>query len=96
MQTVGIKTLKDKLSAYLRAVGEGETIQVTDRGRVVAEIVPPRRAEATLDAESEWTAMIKEGVITPAKKRFDGAPPKVPFMTFEEIMADQEADREDR
>ncbi len=40
MQTVGLKTLKDKLSAYVRAAASGETVLVTDRGRVVAEIVP--------------------------------------------------------
>jgi antitoxin (DNA-binding transcriptional repressor) of toxin-antitoxin stability system len=42
MRTVGIRELKNKLSAYLRAVAAGETVQVTDRGRVIAEISPPR------------------------------------------------------
>ena len=40
MQTVGIKALKNNLSEYIRAAEAGETVQVTDRGRVVAEIVP--------------------------------------------------------
>ena len=41
METVGIRELKNRLSAYLHKVGEGEMIVVTDRGVVVAEIVPP-------------------------------------------------------
>jgi prevent-host-death family protein len=41
METVGIRELKNRLSAYLHRVGEGEIIVVTDRGRVVAEIMSP-------------------------------------------------------
>ena len=38
MRTVGVRELKAKLSEELRAVGRGEVILVTDRGRVVAEL----------------------------------------------------------
>lgn len=41
MTTVGIRELKNHLSRYLRLVREGETVQVTDRGQVVAELKPP-------------------------------------------------------
>jgi len=41
METVGIRELKSKLSAYLRLVRAGEVVQVTDRGEVVAEIQAP-------------------------------------------------------
>ncbi len=41
MEVVGIRQLKNNLSAYLRKVGAGEVIQVTDHGRVVAEIRQP-------------------------------------------------------
>jgi prevent-host-death family protein len=44
MQTVGIKALKNKLSEYIRVAAEGETVLVTDRGKVVAEIVAPQIA----------------------------------------------------
>ena len=40
MQKVGLKTLKNKLSEYVRRAAAGETIVITDRGRAVAEIVP--------------------------------------------------------
>ncbi len=41
METVGIRELKNKLSAYVRKVEAGDVVIVTDRGRVVAELVPP-------------------------------------------------------
>jgi prevent-host-death family protein len=37
---VGIRELKNKLSAYLARVKEGEEIVVTDRGKPVARLVP--------------------------------------------------------
>lgn len=44
MRTVGIRELKARLSEELRAVGRGEVILVTDRGRVVAELRAPGSA----------------------------------------------------
>jgi len=41
MVTVGIRELKNRLSAYVRKVEAGDVVIVTDRGRVVAELVPP-------------------------------------------------------
>jgi prevent-host-death family protein len=42
MPTVGLKTLKNKLSRYVRAAASGETVVITDRGRPIAELVAPR------------------------------------------------------
>jgi prevent-host-death family protein len=41
METVGIRELKNHLSAYVRKAEAGDVVLVTDRGRVVAELVPP-------------------------------------------------------
>jgi prevent-host-death family protein len=41
MRAVGIREVKNKLSEYLRIVAQGETVLVTDRGRVVAQLAPP-------------------------------------------------------
>ena len=41
MQAVGIRELKNKLSHYVRLVEAGESVLVTDRGTVVAELRPP-------------------------------------------------------
>jgi len=40
MRSVGLKTLKNKLSEYVRLAAGGETVLVTDRDRVVAELAP--------------------------------------------------------
>jgi len=97
MRSVGLKILKNKLSEYVRLATAGETILVTDRNRVVAEIVPPQpgRKSAT---EDEFIARgVREGWLTPAKvPPGTPFPPRKPVMSFEEIMADLERDREDR
>jgi antitoxin (DNA-binding transcriptional repressor) of toxin-antitoxin stability system len=40
MREIGVRELKKSLSATLRAVGRGEQIRVTIRGRAIADIVP--------------------------------------------------------
>ena len=47
MRTVGVKELKDHLSRYLKLVKSGENILVTERGRVVARILPEGQAICT-------------------------------------------------
>jgi len=94
MYTVGLKILKNKLSEYVRLAAAGETVVITDRGRAVAEIVPPRRHQH----ESFVERGVREGWLTPARNR-GGLPPRpkaVPGLSFEQLMADLERDREDR
>ena len=40
MREIGVRELKRSLSETLRAVGRGEQVRVTVRGRPVADIVP--------------------------------------------------------
>ncbi len=49
MRTIGIRELKAELSRVLRDVQRGDTVLVTDRGRVVAEL---RKPDASLTSES--------------------------------------------
>jgi antitoxin (DNA-binding transcriptional repressor) of toxin-antitoxin stability system len=49
MKAVGVKQLKARLSEYVRLVKAGETILVTDRDEVVAELRPARRQRRTGD-----------------------------------------------
>jgi len=55
--------VKNKLSEYVRLAAAGETVVVTDRGRAVAEIVPPRR-----ESESIIERGVREGWLKPAKR----------------------------
>jgi prevent-host-death family protein len=41
MTSVGVRELRQRASELLRRVGEGETIEVTDRGHPVAVLSPP-------------------------------------------------------
>ena len=41
MKTVGVRALKNRLSEYLRLVQAGESLAVTNRGVVVARLIPP-------------------------------------------------------
>jgi prevent-host-death family protein len=40
MTSVGVRELRQRASELLRLVGEGETIEITDRGRPVALLGP--------------------------------------------------------
>jgi prevent-host-death family protein len=93
MRAVGLKVLKNKLGEYVRLAAAGETVVVTDRGRPVAEIVPPRPVP-----ESVIESGVREGWIRPAKRSGDWSPPSKPVsgLTFEQLMADLEHDRADR
>jgi len=46
MRSIGIRELRQHASRYLRDVERGETIEVTDRGRRVARLVPPAQGGA--------------------------------------------------
>lgn len=50
MKAVGVKILKAKLSEYLRLVKTGETILVTERDEVVAELRPAHRQDVVATA----------------------------------------------
>ena len=95
MRSVGIKALKNKLSEYVRAAAAGETILVTDRDRVVAELVPPQ-ADRKAERDDEFIARgVREGWLTPATE-FGPMPPRKPVMSHEELMRGLDEDREDR
>lgn len=40
MRSAGIRQLRQQASRYLREVERGETVEITDRGRAVAWLVP--------------------------------------------------------
>jgi prevent-host-death family protein len=45
IKTAGIREFRAKLSQYVRAVEQGDMVQVTDRGQVVACLVSPEVAD---------------------------------------------------
>jgi antitoxin (DNA-binding transcriptional repressor) of toxin-antitoxin stability system len=53
MKVVGIKQLKARLSEYVRLAKAGETVLVTERDEVVAELRPSRRRTPIADRLEE-------------------------------------------
>ncbi len=76
-RTVGVRELKARLSAWLRAVDGGATVVVTDRGRPVAELRPVEPgakggevAVRDMEAHGEVTRRrLRLRTLTPAKVR---------------------------
>lgn len=97
MHPVGIKALKDKLSEYLRAVAAGETVLVTDRGRVVAELIPPRARSDGSPAEQRMGELVRQGLVTPAKVSPKARlPRRKPVADFATVLRELEASRAER
>jgi antitoxin (DNA-binding transcriptional repressor) of toxin-antitoxin stability system len=61
IKSVGVKELKNNLSAFLRGVKEGEVVLVTERSNVIAEIRQPTVAEPPADADTAVLDMARDG-----------------------------------
>ncbi len=97
MRSVGIKVLNSKLSEYVRLASSGETILVTDRDQVVAELGPLRETRSPILADAFLADAIRSGVLTPPRLNASGPPPKPkPVATLEEILTDLDESRRDR
>ena len=64
MRTVGIRELKNSLSEYLRRVRSGESVFVTDRGEIVAELTPPGRDSSDPSVPPGLSALVRRGLAT--------------------------------
>ena len=64
MKTVGIRELKNRFSEYLRQVRSGESVLVTDRGEVVAELSPPGRGLTDASVPAGVLALARRGLLT--------------------------------
>ena len=85
--TVGVRELQQHASAVVRRAAGGEEIGVTDRGRLVARLVPL--------AEDPLQALIAAGQARPATSRIsdfgEPLPPKRGH-SLSDILAEQRAD----
>jgi len=69
---VGVRELRQNLSVYLRRVEKGETLDVTEHGRLVARLAPaPTPQMSILDR------LIAEGRATRATRRITTLPPPI-------------------
>ena len=65
MKTVGLRELKNNLSAYVRAARGGETVMVTDRGQAVVRLIA---VESSGDTEKILDDMAARGELTRGKR----------------------------
>jgi prevent-host-death family protein len=91
MTTVSISELKANLSRYVRKVRRGSEVQVLDRGKPVARLVP-----AVMDGQEARERLIRQGVVRPgrggASSILDQPPLTLP-VSISEALAE---DRDDR
>lgn len=96
MRAVGLKVLKNKLSEYVRLAASGETVLVTDRDRVVAELGPPQAGRSTFLADARLAEAVRRGWITPPALPAGEPPPRQPVMTLRQLLRELARDRADR
>lgn len=97
MRSVGLKILNNRLSEYVRLAAAGETVLVTDRDRVVAEIVPPRAERSPMLADALLADAVRRGWLTPPVIPGSGPPPApAPVMTLDQLLEELDEDRSDR
>lgn len=97
MHSVGIKALKNRLSEYVRAAASGETVLVTDRGQVVAELISPRVRAGASPADRLLGELLRQGLLTPAKVCARARlPRRRPVETLAEVLSELDDSRADR
>jgi prevent-host-death family protein len=70
MGSVGVRALQQHASEVVRRAAAGEVVEITDRGRPVARLVPTART--TLEG------LVTAGLARPARSRLDEQPPPLP------------------
>jgi antitoxin (DNA-binding transcriptional repressor) of toxin-antitoxin stability system len=78
MKTVGVRELKNRLSEYLRQIRSGESILVTDRGEVVAELTRPGEHAGDASLPAGLAALARRELVVLGTANEDGAYPALP------------------
>jgi prevent-host-death family protein len=77
MKTVGVRELKNRLSEYIRQVRSGESVLVTDRGEVVAELTPPAHGSTDASVPPGLVALAKRGLVMLGARGHPGLYPEL-------------------
>ena len=91
-----MKTLKNRLSEYVRLAAGGETVLVTDRERVVAELGPPREERSPLLSDAVLADAVRRGWMTPPALPSGGPPQNQPVARLKALLGELETDRRER
>jgi antitoxin (DNA-binding transcriptional repressor) of toxin-antitoxin stability system len=96
MRAIGLKVLKNKLSEYVRLAAGGETVLITDRDRVVAELVPPTPGRSQVVDDAVLAELVRTGCLTPpliGPEAKISRSPVAPLATILEELGHDRADR---
>jgi len=97
IKTVGIKELKNNLSAYLREVRRGTRVFVADRNRVVAELHEPRAGYALDEPlDPKLAGWIDAGIVAQPTVKKTKLPPSLIHLDVGTAARLLDEDREDR
>ena len=95
LKTVGIRKLKNSLSAYIREAKAGAVILVTDRGEIVAELRSPEKEYHQINRErvkQEWIDINKLLLPVEAKTPLRKSPVSLPLGTAARILDNERKD----
>ncbi|MGH9190101.1 MAG: type II toxin-antitoxin system Phd/YefM family antitoxin [Acidimicrobiales bacterium] len=70
MSRVGIRALQQNASAVVARAAAGEIVEITERGRPVARLVPL--------ADDSRSSLVAAGLARPARRRIADLPPPLP------------------
>jgi prevent-host-death family protein len=87
VERIGVRELRQHASRYLDRVKSGETVEVTERGRLVALLVPPEPAREARER------LIADGRLIPASGALRLPQRVVVARTSEEILRELRDDR---
>lgn len=96
VRAVGLKVLKNRLSEYVRLAAGGETVLVTDRDRVVAELNSPAASRGEQLTDAHLAALVREGILRPPLVPRGTVPPRKPVGPTDELLRELDEDRRDR
>ena len=96
MRVVGLKILENRLAEYVRIAAAGERVLVTDRDRVVAELVPPQGGTAEFTSDAILADAVPSGWLRPPVLPSGGVPPRLPVAPLAELLDELDRDRGER
>ena len=88
--------LNSRLSEYVRLAASGETVLVTDRDRVVAEIGPPRETRSPILSDVRLAEAVRKGWLTPPVLLVREPPLPAPVAPLRDLLAELAGDRSER
>ena len=92
-----MKVLNSRLSEYVRLAASSETVLVTNRGKVIAEIGPPQVTRSPILADTQLAEAVRKGWLTPPVLHDAGKfPTPKPVAPLRDLLGELDDDRSER